>query len=251
MPSTTPTPLPRQLIRRLLPWLAVLPFAAAWPAAGVPDSSEVVREIMQRVNDFRRSQGVAPLAFEPHLNAAAWDFAGVLARTDRFGHDADGRDPTQRASAAGYRWCMVAENIALESSSAGFGSTELAQSLFEGWIHSPGHRRNLLAADATQTGIALAYSPNSDRWYAVQMFGRPASDRIAFDIANRSATTVTWRVGDRSWSLPPGMRRTDETCGATEVEVVLPGQPPMRLQPRDGTHFRIESIEGQLQVSGG
>ena len=146
---------------------------------------------------------------------------------------------------------MVAENLALEGSSAGFESAELAQDLVDGWIQSPGHRRNLLAADATQTGIAVAHSPRSDRWYAVQMFGRLARDLITFDIVNGSETTVTWRVGDRSSPLNPGVHFTNETCGPADVEVVLPGQPPMHLQPRDGSRFRIESDQGQLVVRGG
>jgi hypothetical protein len=209
-----------------------------------------VRQVVERGNEFRRSQGQAPLAPEARLAAAARGFADLLADTDRFGHDADGRSPSQRATAAGYGWCMVAENLALEGSSAGFESAELAQDLVDGWIQSPGHRRNLLAADATQTGVAIAYSPRSDRWYAVQMFGRPASDRITFDITNRSTTAVSYRVGDRSWPLTPGMRRTDQTCGATDVEVALPGQPPLALHPRDGTHFRIEAAQGRLRVGG-
>jgi uncharacterized protein YkwD len=238
----------RRLLRGLSPLLAALPVTAAWPEPRVPDPAEVVRQVIERGNEFRRSQGLAPLAPEPRLDAAARGFADVLAGTDRFGHDADGRSPSQRATAAGYGWCMVAENLALEGSSAGFESAELAQDLVEGWIQSPGHRRNLLAADATQTGVALAHSARSDRWYAVQMFGRPASERITFDISNRSTTAVSYRVGDRSWPLTPGMRRTDQTCGTSDVEVALPGQPPLLLHPRDGTHFRIDSAQGRLHV---
>jgi uncharacterized protein YkwD len=245
------TPFRRPVLRLVLVLLAGTLAASARPEARVPDPPEVARRILALANDFRRSQGLAPLAAEPRLAAAARDFADVLAGTGHLDHDADGRTPSQRASAAGYGWCMVAENIALEGRSAGFESAELAQALVDGWIQSPGHRRNLLAADATQTGIAIARSPRSDRWFAVQMFGRPESERMTFDISNRSATTVTWRVGGQSWPLTPGMRRTDETCGTTEVEVLLPGRPALRLQPRDGAHFRVESAEGRLQVSGG
>jgi uncharacterized protein YkwD len=238
----------RRLLLGLSPLLAALSVTAAWPAARVPDPAEVVRQVIARANDFRRSQGLAPLAPEPRLEAAARGFADLLADSDRFGHEADGRTPAQRASAAGYGWCMVAENLALEGSSAGFESAELAQDLVEGWIQSPGHRRNLLAPDAMQTGVAVAHSARSDRWVAVQMFGRPASERITFDISNRSTTSVSYRVGDQSWPLTPGMRRTDQTCGTTAVEVALPGQPPLELHPRDGTHFRVESAQGRLRV---
>jgi uncharacterized protein YkwD len=42
----------------------------------------------------------------------------------------------------------------------------------EGWKRSPGHRRNLLAREATQTGVAVARS-DQGYYYAVQLFGRP------------------------------------------------------------------------------
>jgi len=223
---------------------------AAWAQVRVPDPPEVVRRIIDRANDFRRSQGRAPLAPEPRLDAAARGFAAYLANTDRMSHDADGRAPSQRAGAAGYAWCMVAENLALEGDSRGFGSAELANKLVDGWIGSEGHRRNLLSADATQTGVAIAHSPRSDRWYAVQMFGRPESERITFEIVNRSGSTVSYRIGDRRVELPTGTIRTDESCDAADAEVSMPGRQPLRLHPRGGAHVRIDATPGGLQASG-
>ena len=53
--------------------------------------------------------------------------AAYMAKSGKFDHDADGRQPAQRIAAKGYRYCMVAENIAYEFSSRGFASSELAQ----------------------------------------------------------------------------------------------------------------------------
>jgi len=238
------------MLRVVLPLLVATMPGTGSAQVRVPDPPEVVRRIIDRANDFRRSQGRAPLAPEAQLGAAARGFAEYLANTDRFGHDADGRTPSQRAVAAGYAWCMVAENLALEGDSRGFESAELANRLIDGWVRSEGHRRNLLAAEATQTGAAIAHSPRSDRWYAVQMFGRPASERITFHIVNRSGSTVSWRVGDRRVELPSGTIRTDETCDAAEAEATLPGRPPMLLHPHGGAHLRIEATPAkQLQVS--
>lgn len=239
-----------RLLHVALPLLVTTIACATWAQARVPDPPEVMRRIIDRANEFRRSQGRAPLAPEPQLDAAARGFVAYLASTDRFGHDADGRTPSQRAGAVGYAWCMVAENLALEGDSRGFESAELANRLVDGWIRSEGHRRNLLSADATQTGVAIAHSTRSDRWYAVQMFGRPASERVTFEIVNRSGTTVSWRIGDQRVDLPAGTIRTDETCDAADAEVSLPGRTPMRLQPRGGTRLRIEATPArQLQIS--
>jgi uncharacterized protein YkwD len=242
------TPPSSRLFPALL--LATLPLGATPMPLRVPDLPEVVNQVIARSNDFRRTQGLAPLAPEPHLATAARGFADHLADTDQFGHDADGRTPSQRAEAAGYAWCMVAENLALQENSAGFETAELAGDLVDGWIHSPGHRHNLLAPGATQIGVAIAHSARSNRWYAVQMFGRPASERITFDVTNRSHTSVSYGVGDDSGPLPPGARRTDQTCGMTDVVVSLPGRPPLHLHPHDGEHLRIEAAPIGLQVDG-
>ena len=46
----------------------------------------------------------------------------------------------------------------------------------------------MLDADATETGISVARSEHTGYYYAVQMFGRPKSDAIEFQISNRSST---------------------------------------------------------------
>ena len=105
------------------------------------------------------------------LIRAAQSFADFLARTDRFDHDADGRTPMKRATAAGYKWCRVAENIAYEFSSRGFESEVLAKAFVRDWMESKGHRRNLLDARLRDTGVGIAQSAKTRRWYAVQVFG--------------------------------------------------------------------------------
>lgn len=143
------------------------------PAAQRPDLAAVERLVVTGANDFRRGEGAAPLAVDAKLSAAARGLAAHMARTDRYGHEADGRTPAQRVQAQGYTWCMVAENIAMQYYSGGFATDELAQRFVQGWVDSPGHRRNLLERDATQTGVAIAHSARSGRYYAVQVFGRP------------------------------------------------------------------------------
>ena len=203
---------------------------------------QVAAQVVDRSNAFRASQGLRPVAVDPMLSQAASGFASYLARTDQFGHEADGRDPAQRAQAAGYAMCMVAENLALEGSTAGFGTSELAGDFVDGWIASPGHRANLLAADATQTGVAVARSPRSDRYIAVQMFGRPESLRVSFVVDNRTPVTRTYRFGTTTWSLPPRARRMHESCGTEPLEVDLPGpSSSVRLAPANGATYRFET----------
>ncbi|HKX40196.1 MAG TPA: CAP domain-containing protein [Burkholderiaceae bacterium] len=224
--------------------LAVSPAAHA----AEPPFGAVEHEIVEAGNAFRGGRGVAPLALNEQLAAAAHEFAAFMARTDRYGHEADGRQPTQRAQAHAYAWCLVDENIAMQYGSAGFADGELARRFAQGWIESPGHRRNLLDAAATETGVAVARSAGSGRYYAVQMFGRPAAARQRFEISNRSARDVRYRLGDTGYALAPGSTRRHEQCIAQPLEVSLPGQAPIALQTRDGARWRIEGRGRELRL---
>jgi uncharacterized protein YkwD len=113
----------------------------------------------------------------PVLARTVRDFVDFMARTDRYGHEADGKQPADRARGHGYDYCLVSENIAYQYNSAGFRTAALARDFVEGWKHSPQHRKNMLEPAATQTAVAVARSEKSGRYYAVQMFGRPKSER--------------------------------------------------------------------------
>ncbi len=232
--------------------------AAARPAQ--PDLGQARHEVVAGANAFRQAQGRAQLAPNPRLEAAAAEFAAYMARTDLYSHEADGRQPAQRAEAQGYDWCLVAENLAYMMSSRGFATDELAQRLVQGWIDSPGHRHNLLEPGATETGVAIAHSAGTDRYYAVQMFGRPAAMRVRFALSNRIDQSVRYQLGEKTWSLGPGVTREHEQCETPELRISLPGQArALTLQPGDGARLRIEPhgagarlvTEGDSRVTGG
>lgn len=165
--------LPSSLSRRGV--LALLAAGAATRRANAlppPDLARAVHEVVDRGNDWRRAHGRPPLARHAALGSAALEFATFMARSARYGHRADGRTPEQRAESHGYAWCFIAENIAVLHRPAGFATSELARRLVQGWIGSPGHRRNLLDAEAVETGVAIARARGEERYYAVQLFGR-------------------------------------------------------------------------------
>ena len=147
----------------------------ALPGAGLgagPDLSNVERLILERTNQFRSSEGVRRVAVDTRLASAARAFAKYMADTGRYGHEADGRKPSQRVKVHGYQYCVVSENISYQYSSEDFGTAELASRYFEGWKKSPGHRRNMLEASVTDTAVAVERSARTGRYYAVQLFGR-------------------------------------------------------------------------------
>ena len=106
---------------------------------------------------------------------------------------ADGSRPADRAARHGYEFCVIAENIAYAYNSEGYTTEELGATFVEGWKHSPGHRRNMLDPDVSQTGVAVARSEKTGYYYAVQMFGRPRSQAIEFQVSNRTEAEVAYR----------------------------------------------------------
>lgn len=152
---------------------------AAWPASAFSiavaqaDTRRVEALIVQRSSDLRREHGVAPVTRDAKLQKAAEDFAAFMARTGKYGHEADGTTAGKRARAAGYEWCDIAENIAYQFDSRGFETDALARKVLDGWKASPGHRANILAPEVTHIAVAVARNARTGYYYTVQMFGRP------------------------------------------------------------------------------
>ena len=232
---------------------AAFALALAWPLGAAADfDGDVARLLLQRSNELRAQSGWKPLASEPRLTAAALRFARYMAETDRYGHEVDGRQPSERAQAQGYAHCLTAENIAFASSTRGFQADELAQRLFDGWVHSPPHRRNLLDGDMTEVGMAHAQSARSGRHYAVQLFGRPRALMVRITLANRSHDTVQYELGDESYELKPNIVRTHEQCRRALLALKAEGlDEPSAAKPialEHGARYRIEDAGSGIRL---
>jgi uncharacterized protein YkwD len=221
-------------------------------AQSSPDLDEAAQEIVDRTNEFRRNQDRQSLEVDAQLEETARYFADFMARTDKYGHEADGTTPSDRARDQGYDLCIVSENLAFQFSSAGFATEELVDAAVEGWKQSPGHRKNMLDPDVTETGVALARSDRSGKYYAVQMFGRPRSMSIEFQVINTSDVTIEYEIDERILSLPARAIQTHEQCRPSELSFRLPGSEAKTVQPADGDRYRIEREgSGNLRLSGG
>lgn len=106
------------------------------------------------INAYRAGKSLRPLALDARLTAAAEAHVRDLARHDRISHmGSDGSNPWQRIKRTGYAPRLAAENVAA-------GQATLAETV-QDWKDSPTHNANLLNAEATQMGIAVAYDPDT------------------------------------------------------------------------------------------
>lgn len=207
------------------------------------DPAAAAKQIVASTNAFRRSENLAAVEPNAQLLKAARYFADFMARTDKYGHNADGSAPAERARKFGYDYCIVSENIAYQYSSAGFSTGQLAQRFFEGWQNSPGHRKNMLDPNVTETAVAIAQSANTAHYYAVQMFGRPKSATIQFSVNNSAGVAVDYAVNDQTFPLPPRVTRTHQLCRPSVV--TFQGR---TVEPRSGQSLAITSDGGTLQL---
>jgi uncharacterized protein YkwD len=221
------------------------------PRAGqkTPEIGVAERQVVERTNAFRREMGQEELPVNAALTRAARYFADYMARTDQYGHEADGATPSERAANHGYDFCIVSENIGYQFHSAGFSTDELAASMVTGWKNSPSHRAAMLDADVTETGVALARSTRTGRYYGVQMFGRPRSESLRFEVANRAGAPVRYRLDGRDFTLDPRSTRTHEQCRAAELEFETSDARPVRVQPAGGERYAVvRDADGRLTL---
>jgi uncharacterized protein YkwD len=124
---------------------------AACPAKGKGRAPAAAQErtMLCLVNGARRARGLQPLTAISSLNRAADHKSGDILRCDEFSHEACGREFTYWMTHFGYRGCAEGENIAW-----GSGGLGTPGSIFRAWMHSQGHRENILG-DYEDTGIGL------------------------------------------------------------------------------------------------
>lgn len=242
-------------------WLILIPLLLAFSLASAsaqtprapddfptPDLKRTAELIVEATNDFREQQELSPLKNNRQLQKAAEYFADYMASTDEYSHDADGKQPAERAEEYGYDYCIVLENIAYQYSSTGFRSGELSRRIQRGWEKSPGHRSNLLDPDVTQIGVAVAQSEESGYFYAVQMFGRPESLRGQFELRNTAREEVTYELDGEEFSLPPRYARTHYFCRPAKLVLQLEEDETQSLTPQDGEKLVVAEQDGQLRL---
>jgi uncharacterized protein YkwD len=108
------------------------------------------------LNGQRRAHGVQPLSAEPRLERAATGYAHEMASSKFFSHTSpSGSTPESRIRSTHYlsgsRSWRIGENLAW-----GTGERATPRLTVSAWMHSPGHRRNILDPAFREIGIGVA-----------------------------------------------------------------------------------------------
>ena len=127
---------------------AVLFFVAASVAhAQIPPRNESERELFELLNHERVTNHLPELKWDDALFKAGREHALLMLDLNILEHQLPGEPGLEeRITAAGARFTFIAENIAVGKDPA---------TIHNGWMHSPGHRANILSPHATSVGIAV------------------------------------------------------------------------------------------------
>jgi uncharacterized protein YkwD len=126
------------------------PHSSDFPSANGDPAGR--QEIVCLLNLERGKYGLVPLREEVHLDQAAQVQADDIATRHFFAHvNPDGRTPQDRITAAGYPSSpMTGENIL-------WGEEREATPVraVRAWMHSPGHRANILRPQFIEIGVGV------------------------------------------------------------------------------------------------
>lgn len=124
--------------------------------------SSMTSQVVNLVNSERAAQGLTALQKDSRLAALAQQKAEDMATNQYFSHTS----PTYGSAfdmlkAAGYSYKTAGENIAMGQKSAA--------SVMDGWMHSSGHRANILHTSYEKIGVGYAVSADGMPYW-VQIF---------------------------------------------------------------------------------
>ena len=164
---------------------------AVYSAGSTVRVADLERRVHDLINKERRDHKLAPLAEDDRLSRVARGHSQDMAKRQFFDHiNPEGLDPTARGKRAGYECRKVRGNIVREGLGENLyqGSLylririedgerfydwntaeQIARQSVDGWMKSPGHRRNILEGNYTLSGLGVAIAAD-DRVYITQVF---------------------------------------------------------------------------------
>src|SRR5208282_1260973 len=147
---------------------------------GGPNLQAESEQVFALANQARAQAGVGRLQWDPGLAAAALQHCLRMAAEGPIAHRYGGEaDLGGRAAQAGAHFSVIEENVAMAPS---------AGAIHEAWMHSPGHRSNLLSPDVDHVGVAVVAARGE--LYAVADYSRAVQQLSAPQVEARVASLI-------------------------------------------------------------
>ena len=175
------------------------------------------RELFDLLNHERSANHVPELRWDDALFKAARKHALLMLDLNTLEHQLPGEPVLEeRLAEAGARFTYIAENIAIGKDAA---------TMHSGWMHSLGHRANMLSPRVTAVGIAVVRG--TDGLFGVEDFAQSFGD-VSLEQQEKQVASLLSAKGLRVAGPLENARR------ACDGLVALPGS-------RSGTVIRFET----------
>ncbi len=190
--------------------------------------------LLNQANSDRSARNLTPLRNDPLLSQAARYHAEQMAQHADISHGFPGEPSLSlRGAYAGVHFSLITENVAET------GDPAIIHDL---WMHSPGHRANLLDPAVNVVGIAVVV--RDDAVYAVEDFAATV-DALSFD---EQESTVSNLLSQNGLAVDTAeaetLRAARQTCS---MESGYAGQRQPRYIMRY-TASRLDTLPEQLRV---
>jgi uncharacterized protein YkwD len=134
--------------------------SAPQPEASLTSLTVAEQYLLAAANQDRANQGLPALRLDPVLTRASAFHAREMAEHDAISHQFPNEpELAERGSNAGMHFSRIAENV---------GEAPTSVIIHNLWMHSPGHRANLLDSNVNTIGIAIV--SRDHQLYAVEDF---------------------------------------------------------------------------------
>jgi hypothetical protein len=181
--------------------LSVSPLLHAQNLTAAANLTVAEQYLLAAANEDRANQGLPPLRFDPVLAEASSIHAREMANHEEISHQFDGEpELAARGANAGAHFSLISENV---------GEAPTSVIIHNLWMHSPGHRANLLDPNVDSIGIAIVTRDN--QLYAVEDFARTV-ETISLNQQERTVANVIARSGIR---VAETTNEARETCTMT------------------------------------
>ena len=180
--------------------------AAAVPAQVTSEGAQYADTVLNKVNELRSSLNLQPVTRYQELDAVAQDWSEQQAAANNMSHRPD------FTSAYPSGWTTGSENVAWRTAGGDTGAQ-----IFNQWLNSPGHYKNMTDPDVNSIGIGFAQTSDG-RWYATQNF---AAYNVSNSTLTPSTTTTTNTTTTTTKSNTP-----PKTTDTPPTDTTVPGPTP-------------------------
>lgn len=155
---------------RLIAVVALVSAVAGRPLDEPPKEKVVFKltedeqAVLDATNVERKKEKLEPLTADPKLTEAARSHSANMAKQSKLAHTLDDKTFEDRVKAAGYSYRALGENIAHNQQSP--------KDAVARWMNSQGHKENILNAEYTHIGVAVAKNDKGEPYW-VQVFAAP------------------------------------------------------------------------------